>query len=114
VSGKRFDVRVLGDAIAGGNSSAPVAPRPRRERRAGSGGGAGGDTLASPLQGNIFKVLVEQGATVEEGALVCIIEAMKMENEIAAHKAGVIAELPISEGAAVTAGDTLAVIRTPD
>jgi acetyl-CoA/propionyl-CoA carboxylase biotin carboxyl carrier protein len=116
VSGKRFDVRVLGDAIAssGGNSSAPAAQRPRRERKSGGGsGGAAGDTLASPLQGNIFKVLVEQGATVEEGALVCIIEAMKMENEIAAHKAGVVAELPISEGAAVTAGDTLAVIKTP-
>src|SRR5215217_1331947 len=94
VSGKRFDVRVLGDAIASGNSSAPAAPRPRRERQS-RGGGGGGDTLASPLQGNVFKVLVEQGATVEEGALVCIIEAMKMENEITAHKAGVIAELPI-------------------
>jgi acetyl-CoA/propionyl-CoA carboxylase biotin carboxyl carrier protein len=113
VSGKRFDVRVLGDAIASGNSSAPAAPRPRRERKSGGGGGAGGDTLASPLQGNIFKVLVEQGAAVEEGTLVCIIEAMKMENEIAAHKAGVVAELPISEGAAVTPGDTLAVIKTP-
>jgi acetyl-CoA/propionyl-CoA/long-chain acyl-CoA carboxylase, biotin carboxylase, biotin carboxyl carrier protein len=86
--------------------------KPRRERRSsGGGGGAGGDTLASPLQGNVFKVLVEQGATVEEGALVCIIEAMKMENEIAAHKAGVIAELPISEGAPVTVGATLAVIK---
>ncbi|MGI8780947.1 MAG: acetyl-CoA carboxylase biotin carboxyl carrier protein subunit, partial [Solirubrobacteraceae bacterium] len=74
---------------------------------------AGGDILASPLQGNVFRVLVEQGATVEEGALVCIVEAMKMENEIAAHKAGVIAELPISEGAAVSAGDTLAVIKSP-
>jgi acetyl-CoA/propionyl-CoA carboxylase, biotin carboxylase, biotin carboxyl carrier protein len=117
VSGKRFDVRVLGDAIApvSGNSSAPAAPRPRRDRKAGSGGagGAGGDTLASPLQGNIFKVLVEKGASVEEGAIVCIIEAMKMENEITAHKAGVVAELPISEGAAVTAGDTLAVIKSP-
>jgi acetyl-CoA/propionyl-CoA carboxylase biotin carboxyl carrier protein len=113
VSGKRFDVRVLGDAIASDNSAAPAAPRPRRERKSGGGGGAGGDTLASPLQGNIFKVLVEQGASVEEGALVCIIEAMKMENEITAHKAGVIAELPISEGVAVTAGDTLAVIKTP-
>jgi acetyl-CoA/propionyl-CoA carboxylase biotin carboxyl carrier protein len=114
VSGKRFDVRVLGDAIAaptGGNSAAPAAPR-RRERKS-SGGGGGGDTLASPLQGNVFKVLVEQGASVEEGALVCIIEAMKMENEITAHKAGVVAELPISEGAPVTVGATLAVITSP-
>jgi acetyl-CoA/propionyl-CoA carboxylase biotin carboxyl carrier protein len=114
VSGKRFDVRVVGDAIAApaGNSAAPGKPR-RAARASGGGGGAGGDTLASPLQGNVFKVLVEQGAAVEEGALVCIIEAMKMENEITAHKAGVIAELPITEGAAVTVGATLAVIKSP-
>ena len=111
VSGKRFDVRVLGDAIDGAGP-APAAPKPKRGERRSSGGG-GGDTLASPLQGNVFKVLVEQGATVEEGALVCIIEAMKMENEITAHKAGVVSELPISEGVAVTAGDTLAVITSP-
>ena len=116
VSGKRFDVRVLGDAIAAAaNGAAPAAPRPRRDRRAsgGSGGGGGGDTLASPLQGNVFKVLVEEGATVEEGALICIIEAMKMENEITAHKAGVVAQLPIAEGAAVSVGATLAVITAP-
>ena len=82
-----------------------------RERRApGRGDTVSGDAVASPMQGNVFKVLVEKGATVEEGALVCIIEAMKIENEITAHKAGKIAELPISEGDAVTAGDTLAVI----
>jgi acetyl-CoA/propionyl-CoA carboxylase, biotin carboxylase, biotin carboxyl carrier protein len=56
-------------------------------------------------------VLVEQGAEVQEGALICIIEAMKMENEITAHKGGTVAELPISEGAAVASGDTLAVIK---
>ena len=56
-------------------------------------------------------MLVEQGAEVEEGALICIIEAMKMENEIAAHKSGTVAELPIKEGGSVTTGDTLAVIK---
>src|SRR5829696_8445883 len=111
VSGRRFDVKVLGDAIAaptgGATANGPAAAsRPRRERRAAGGGGGGGDTLASPLQGNVFKVLVEQGAPVEEGARVCIIEAMKMENEITAHKAGVVAALPIAEGAAVTVGAT--------
>jgi acetyl-CoA/propionyl-CoA carboxylase biotin carboxyl carrier protein len=116
VSGKRFEVKVRGDAppvIASvGNGGAQAArSAPKRERKAGGGGG-GGDTLASPLQGNVFKVLVEQGAEVEEGALICIIEAMKMENEITAHKAGKIAELPISEGAAVKSGDTLAVITS--
>jgi acetyl-CoA/propionyl-CoA carboxylase biotin carboxyl carrier protein len=113
VSGKRFSVTVHGEALAvpASNGAAPKAA-PRRERRAGGGGGGGGDTLASPMQGNVFKVLVEKGAQVEEGALICIIEAMKMENEITAHKAGTIAELPISEGDAVTAGDTLAVITS--
>jgi acetyl-CoA/propionyl-CoA carboxylase, biotin carboxylase, biotin carboxyl carrier protein len=119
VSGKRFDVKVRGDAppvlASAGNGGAPAAraASPRRERKAGGGAaGGGGDTLASPLQGNIFKVLVEQGADVEEGALICIIEAMKMENEITAHKAGKVSELPISEGAAVKTGDTLAVITS--
>ena len=82
---------------------------PRRADRA-SGGGGGGDTLASPLQGTILRVAVEAGAVVEEGALIAVIEAMKMENEITAHKAGTIAELPISAGASVSAGDPLAVI----
>jgi acetyl-CoA/propionyl-CoA carboxylase, biotin carboxylase, biotin carboxyl carrier protein len=114
VSGKRFDVRVLGGAGAApvnGTAPAGARPSPRRERRGGTRGGRG-DTLASPLQGNVFKVLVQPGAAVEEGSLICIIEAMKMENEITAHKAGVITELPISEGAAVSAGDTLAVIAS--
>jgi len=113
VSGKRFEVKVRGEAqsVAASNGAAAARPAPKRERKSGRGGGASGDTLTSPLQGNVFKVLVEQGADVEEGALICIIEAMKMENEITAHKAGKVEELPISEGAAVTAGDTLAVIK---
>ena len=113
VSGKRFEVTVHGEALAApsGNGAAPKAA-PKRERKAGKSGGGGGDTLASPMQGNIFKVLVEQGAQVQEGALVCIIEAMKMENEITAHKTGTISELKVSEGDAVKNGDTLAVITS--
>jgi acetyl-CoA/propionyl-CoA carboxylase biotin carboxyl carrier protein len=122
VSGRRFDVRVLGPpfADAGGapsamNGSAPAAsPRPRRaERKSAAGRGAGGpDVLESPLQGNMWKVLVKQGDTVAEGQLLCIIEAMKMENEIAAHKAGTIVELPISEGAPIAAGAPIATIKS--
>ncbi len=116
VSGRRFDVTVIGPAYGGAvNGSAPAAaaaaPRKPRERKKGGGGGA--DTLPSPMQGNRWRVKVRQGDTVEEGQLLCIIEAMKMENEITAHKAGVVAELPITEGAAIAAGDPIATITSP-
>ncbi len=121
VSGKRFEVKVIGASPVGGPlatnvAAAPPAP-PRRSPRtssggAGNGNGNGGDALTSPLQGTIFKVAVQKGATVEEGALICVIEAMKMENEITAHKAGVVVELGAAIGAAVSIGDTLAVIAS--
>ncbi|MGH2903603.1 MAG: acetyl-CoA carboxylase biotin carboxylase subunit [Solirubrobacteraceae bacterium] len=120
VSGQRFDVRVVGPPFGGGGitggagangSTAGGRAAPKRKQRASSGGGNGADTLPSPLQGNMWKVLVKQGDTVEEGQLLCIIEAMKMENEITAHKAGVIAELPIKVGDAVASGAPLAVIK---
>jgi acetyl-CoA/propionyl-CoA carboxylase biotin carboxyl carrier protein len=62
----------------------------------------------------VLKVAIEAGAQVEEGALVAIIEAMKMENEVTAHKSGTVAKLPISVGAAVGAGDPLAVITSTE
>ncbi len=116
VSGKRFDVRVLGPPLAAGlapNGAAPVAAaKPKRAERKSSGGGGGADVLLSPLQGNMWKVLVKQGDRVEEGQLLCIIEAMKMENEITAHKAGTIVELPITEGEAIQAGAPIATIKS--
>jgi acetyl-CoA/propionyl-CoA carboxylase biotin carboxyl carrier protein len=118
VSGKRFDVRVIGPPFSGSggaatNGSGAVAARkaPKRGERKSSAGG-GPDTLPSPLQGNMWKVLVKQGDTVEEGQLLCIIEAMKMENEITAHKAGTIVELPIAEGAPIQAGAPIATIKS--
>jgi acetyl-CoA/propionyl-CoA carboxylase biotin carboxyl carrier protein len=77
--------------------------------RAGTAG-ADADELRSPLQGTVLKVAVKEGASVQEGALVAVIEAMKMENEITAHKSGTVARLPISVGSPVASGDTLAVI----
>jgi acetyl-CoA/propionyl-CoA carboxylase, biotin carboxylase, biotin carboxyl carrier protein len=119
VSGQRFDVRVVGPPFAGGGggsgsangSTAGGRAAPKRKQRESSSAG-GPDTLPSPLQGNMWKVLVKQGDTVTEGQLLCIIEAMKMENEITAHKAGTIAELPIEEGAPIAAGAPIATIKS--
>jgi acetyl-CoA/propionyl-CoA/long-chain acyl-CoA carboxylase, biotin carboxylase, biotin carboxyl carrier protein len=111
VSGKLFDVKVVGEAVAG---AAPVAGGkrpPKRERKSGGAAAASSESLPSPLQGTVLKVAVAEGATVEEGDLICVIEAMKMENEIAAHRSGKVTALNVSEGAAVSSGDVLAVIE---
>ena len=113
VSGKRFDVTVIGEAtgaVAGGPAAAAGGARPKREKKAGGGGG-GGPVLESPLQGSIFKVEVEKGAEVAEGDLICVIEAMKMENEITAHKAGKVTDMMVKVGDAVASGDPLAKIE---
>jgi acetyl-CoA/propionyl-CoA carboxylase, biotin carboxylase, biotin carboxyl carrier protein len=112
VSGRKFEVKVIGAPFAP-NGAAPagaVRRAPRRERRSSGGGGAPG-ALISPIQGTVLKVAVEQGAQVEEGTLVCVIEAMKMENEITAPSAGTVEELGVSEGGSVATGDTIAVIK---
>jgi acetyl-CoA/propionyl-CoA carboxylase biotin carboxyl carrier protein len=110
VSGRRFDVKVIGAAGAA-NGAAPAQKAPKRSERAGgSGGGAAGE-LVSPLQGTVLKVAVEKGAKVDEGALVCVIEAMKMENEITAPVGGTVEELSVSEGGSIATGDTIAVIK---
>jgi len=112
VSGRRFDVTVIGEALAanGAGPGAPAKKAPRRERKSGGGGGAPGE-LVSPIQGTVLKVAVEKGAEVDEGALICVIEAMKMENEITAPSAGTVEELGVSEGGSVATGDTIAVIK---
>ena len=113
VSGRRFDVKVIGEATGPVAQVAAQAGRkaPKRERKSGGGGGSSSADLGSPLQGSIFKIAVEQGAEVSEGDLICIIEAMKMENEITAHRSGKVSSLPISVGDAVSPGDTLVTIE---
>jgi acetyl-CoA/propionyl-CoA carboxylase biotin carboxyl carrier protein len=115
VGGKLFDVKVIGEAAPAAAAAAPgpgLRKPPRREREGGGGGasGASGD-LTSPLQGTILRVAVEQGGEVSEGDLICVIEAMKMENEITAHRSGKVTELPISDGSSVNTGDLLAKIE---
>jgi acetyl-CoA/propionyl-CoA carboxylase, biotin carboxylase, biotin carboxyl carrier protein len=113
VSGKLFDVKVIGEAVAGIAPAGGGGARrpPKRERKSGGGPSASSEALPSPLQGTVFKVAVEKGAEVSEGDLICVIEAMKMENEITAHRSGKVEELNVSEGDSVSSGDVLAVIK---
>jgi acetyl-CoA/propionyl-CoA carboxylase biotin carboxyl carrier protein len=113
VNGKRFAVKVWAEnlpmaAAAGGGGA--TGARPRRAASA-SGAAAGSGKVAVPMQGTIVKVLVEVGQAVEAGQAVCVLEAMKMENNIAADKAGTIAEIKVAPGQSVGAGDIVVVIE---
>jgi acetyl-CoA/propionyl-CoA carboxylase, biotin carboxylase, biotin carboxyl carrier protein len=113
VDGRLFGVRVIGEAApAAAAAGAGLRRPPKRERAAGGGGGGGAtEELASPIQGTVLKVAVEKGAEVEEGALICVVEAMKMENEITAHRSGKVSALNVEEGGSVNTGDVIAVIE---
>ena len=83
----------------------------RRRERAASGGAAGSSgAVVSPMQGTVLEVKVADGDTVEVGDVLCIVEAMKMENEVAAHVGGVVESVSIAAGDAVTAGQQICVI----
>ncbi len=115
VGGKLFDVKVIGDVVApaaGASAGGPgLHQPPRRARGGGAGATASGNDLVAPLQGNVFKVPVEEGQEVSIGDVILVIEAMKMENEITAHKDGKVTKLAVKEGAAVNSGDLLATIE---
>ena len=110
VNGKRFGVKLYipADQISAGAPSGGSLPKARK--RSGTKGAAptaGSGKIAVPMQGTIVKVNVAEGDTVTEGQVLCVLEAMKMENNIVADKDGTIAELKISEGASVGSGDII-------
>ena len=114
VNGKRFDVSVwvpesAGVAVSAGKAA---ARKPRRGASTGTGAGAGSGPSGSggvtvPMQGTIVKVLVEVGDTVEAGQAVVVLEAMKMENQIATERAGTVKEINVSPGDTVGGGDVV-------
>jgi acetyl-CoA/propionyl-CoA carboxylase biotin carboxyl carrier protein len=111
VGGKRLEV-VLPAGLGAG--AAPATSKKKPARRAGSSGkgaAAAGDFLTSPMQGTIVKIAVEEGATVAEGDLIVVLEAMKMEQPLNAHKSGTITGLTAEVGATVSAGATLCEIK---
>ena len=113
VGGRRFDVRLFIPEKDLGPAGAP-APKPKRERRGGghhgsANGGATGE-VHSPMQGTVLSVAVEAGQEVAEGDVICIVEAMKMENEVTAHTGGTISAVNVEAGQSVAADEVIAVI----
>ncbi len=121
VNGKRYQVNLWvpasGAYPAAGTSGGPAAAggvrpaRASRPRTSGGGGASGSGQVSVPMQGTIVKVLVAVGEEVEEGQTVCVLEAMKMENNINAEKAGKVSEVKVAPGDAVAPGDILVVIE---
>ncbi|MDQ4037595.1 MAG: ATP-grasp domain-containing protein [Actinomycetota bacterium] len=113
VGGRRLEVSLPGGLALGGGGTVPggVAAKPRRRGSSGSGSAAGGDALTSPMQGTIVKIAVEDGTTVQTGDLVVVLEAMKMEQPINAHKAGTVRGLSAAVGEVVASGATICTIE---
>jgi len=115
VDGRRYQVKLwvpdLGDAVAVSAAAGAVGrgTGPKRPKAAAAGGGSG--TVAVPMQGTIVKVLVAEGDAVEVGQTVCVLEAMKMENNVNAEKAGTVKEVRVAPGESVGPGDVICVIE---
>ena len=110
VNGKRMEVS-LPEMGGAAKPAAKPASKSRKSRSSRTSAKAGGDELTSPMQGTIVKVAVSDGDTVAEGDLVLVLEAMKMEQPITAHKAGKVSGLSAKPGDTVTAGAVLATIK---
>ena len=105
IDGRRFDVTV----------AVPEPPwrelaRSRERRSRGAAGGAARDAVVSPMQGTVLAVQVADGDEVSAGQVICVVEAMKMENEITAHRDGVVAELSVEPGEPVQTGQVICVV----
>ena len=110
VNGKRMEVS-LPDLGGGTKPAAKPAAKTRKSRSARGAAKGGGDELTSPMQGTIVKVAASDGDTVAEGDLILVLEAMKMEQPITAHKAGKVSGLSAKAGDTVTSGAVLATIK---
>ncbi|MET8839559.1 acetyl/propionyl/methylcrotonyl-CoA carboxylase subunit alpha [Streptomyces rubiginosohelvolus] len=112
VGGKRLEVSLpssLGMSLARTGLAAGAKPKRRAAKKAGSA--ASGDSLASPMQGTIVKIAVEEGQEVKEGDLVVVLEAMKMEQPLNAHRAGTIKGLTAEVGASISSGALICEIK---
>ncbi|WP_156754003.1 acetyl/propionyl/methylcrotonyl-CoA carboxylase subunit alpha [Actinokineospora pegani] len=112
VGGRRLEVSLPGNlALGTGGGGAAAKAKPRKRAGGKGGAAASGDAVAAPMQGTIVKIAVEDGQTVEAGDLVVVLEAMKMENPVTAHKAGTVTGLGVAQGETVTTGSVICEIK---
>ncbi|WP_306919700.1 MULTISPECIES: biotin carboxylase N-terminal domain-containing protein [unclassified Arthrobacter] len=114
VGGKRLEVVLpasLGSVTSGSGGAGKPAKAKKRSRSGGAAAAASGNALTSPMQGTIVKVAVADGETVAEGDLVVVLEAMKMEQPLTAHRAGIVMGLSAAAGETVSAGAVIAMIE---
>ncbi|MEZ7239138.1 acetyl/propionyl/methylcrotonyl-CoA carboxylase subunit alpha [Rhodococcus sp. GXMU-t2271] len=115
VGGRRVEVSLPGQFTLGAGGAAAggaLRKKPKPRKRGGAHGGkASGDAVTAPMQGTVVKVAVSEGQEVAEGDLIVVLEAMKMENPVNAHKAGVVTGLAVEPGAAITQGTVLAELK---
>ena len=107
VDGKRLQVSLPAGFAAASAPAAANGSKPKRGRAKGSGSGASGDSVTAPMQGTVVKIAVEDGQQVAEGDLIVVLEAMKMEQPLTAHKAGTVTALSAEVGTTVPAGTVL-------
>ncbi len=111
VNGKKFSVSMWVPESAMAAAPAGGAKKVRRKSSGGAGGGSGSGDVTVPMQGTIVKVVAEVGQTVEVGDTIVVLEAMKMENNVAAEKAGTVTEIKVAAGDSVGGGDIVAKIE---
>ncbi|WP_182359289.1 acetyl/propionyl/methylcrotonyl-CoA carboxylase subunit alpha [Tomitella gaofuii] len=115
VGGRRLEVSLPGELNLGGNGggTATAVRRKVKPRKRGAAGNAAvsGDAITAPMQGTVVKIAVEEGQEVAAGDLIVVLEAMKMENPVTAHKDGVVTGLAVEPGAAINQGTVLAEIK---
>jgi acetyl-CoA/propionyl-CoA carboxylase biotin carboxyl carrier protein len=110
VGGRRIEVRLPSNLIGGTTAAPSPQKRAARPRGGATAATAGGDSLTAPMQGTVVKVAAQNGDQVNEGDVIVVVEAMKMEQPLAAHKAGTVAGLSLEVGAPVTAGAVVCTI----